>query len=92
MTITVGVRELNHRTGKLIREAAAGTTIVVTDNGKPVADITQHVGRGSLAGLVAVGLLDKVPEPATGHHYGAYGGPVGDLNSLIHGEDMDEVW
>lgn len=38
---TIGIRELNHRTGALVR-AAAGQRIVVTDHGRPVADLVPH--------------------------------------------------
>jgi antitoxin (DNA-binding transcriptional repressor) of toxin-antitoxin stability system len=38
-SITVSVRELHARTGHYVRKAAARQRIVVTDRGKPVAEL-----------------------------------------------------
>lgn len=37
--ITVGSRELKNRLGKYLRQVREGTTIVVTDRGRPVAEL-----------------------------------------------------
>lgn len=35
----VTLRELRHRGGEVVRRAAAGNVIIVTDNGRPLAEI-----------------------------------------------------
>ena len=40
----VGIRELTHNAGNLIRAAASGEHIIVTNRGVPVADIVPHGG------------------------------------------------
>jgi prevent-host-death family protein len=39
-TIEIPIRELHARTGHFVRKAAANIRVVITDNGKPVAEIT----------------------------------------------------
>lgn len=38
-TIQIPIRELHARTGHFIRKAAQNITVVITDNGKPIAQI-----------------------------------------------------
>jgi prevent-host-death family protein len=38
----VSLRELHEQTGHLVREAAAGYTVVVTDRGRPIATIVPY--------------------------------------------------
>lgn len=61
-TKTIGARELKNRLGTYLRQVREGTTIVVTDRGRPVAEIravttatTDEEAR--LQELVALGLL-----------------------------------
>lgn len=39
---TISIRELHQETGDWVRKAASGT-IVVTERGRPIADIVPHV-------------------------------------------------
>jgi len=39
-TIEIPIRELHARTGHFVRKAAADMRVIITDNGKPVAEIT----------------------------------------------------
>ena len=62
MTRTIGARELKNRLGTYLRQVREGATIVVTDRGKPVAELravspakTDEEAR--LQELVASGLL-----------------------------------
>lgn len=48
MTITVSMREAKNRLTELARKVEAGETIVVTRNGRPVADIVPHKENGGL--------------------------------------------
>lgn len=62
MTKTVGARELKNRLGTYLRQVREGTTIVVTDRGKPVAELrtlapAQTAEEARLQELVATGLL-----------------------------------
>ena len=45
-TIEIPVRELHARTGHYVRKASANQRIVITDRGKPVAEI-QPLAKGS---------------------------------------------
>lgn len=38
-TIEIPVRELHARTGHYVRKASANVRVIVTDNGKPIAEI-----------------------------------------------------
>ncbi len=38
-TIEIPIRELHARTGHFVRKAAANMRVVITDNGKPIAQI-----------------------------------------------------
>jgi prevent-host-death family protein len=38
----IGLRELTHNAGKLVRSASLGNRIVITDRGRPVADLVPH--------------------------------------------------
>ncbi len=71
---TVGVRELRNQVAAVIRRAANGDRMVITVDGKPVAQLTPlvPVAPVSLEDLVAAGLVDQPgrstkpepPEPA----------------------------
>jgi prevent-host-death family protein len=39
-TIEIPIRELHARTGHFVRKAAADMRVIITDNGKPVAEIS----------------------------------------------------
>ena len=41
-TTIVGIRELTHNAGSLVRSAASGARIIVTDRGRPVANLVPH--------------------------------------------------
>lgn len=67
---TVGVRELRLRASDLLRRAAAGETIEITDRGRPVALLVPLPVGGPLERLrargevqEATGDLDDLPEP-----------------------------
>lgn len=38
----VSLRELHEQTGVVVREAAAGYSVVITDRGRPIATITPY--------------------------------------------------
>lgn len=67
----VGVRALKQNASAVIAEAAAGEVVVITDRGRPVAQIVP-LPQGRLAGLVAAGrarpakasLADLGPPPS----------------------------
>lgn len=71
---TVGVRELRNQVAALVRRAGAGDRVVITVDGRPVAQLSplDPVGAPELDDLVAAGLLvppgrrDKpeAPDPA----------------------------
>ncbi len=62
MMKTIGARELKNRLGTYLRQVREGATIVVTDRGKPVAELRAVMPAESdeearLQELVATGLL-----------------------------------
>lgn len=62
MEHTVGVRELKTRLGAYLRDVMAGATLVVTQRGRPVAELrpiaaTALTGEPALDRLVGAGLL-----------------------------------
>ena len=71
MTARVGIRELRQNAGTVIRRAAAGETIEVTDRGRPVAKIVPLRAASVLDQMIAEGratrargnLLDHKPHP-----------------------------
>ena len=71
MTARVGIRELRQNAGTVIRRAAAGETIEVTDRGRPVAKIVPLRAASVLDQMIAEGratrakgdLLDHKPLP-----------------------------
>jgi prevent-host-death family protein len=66
----VGIRDLKQNASAVVAEAASGETVVITDRGRPVAQLSP-LPTSRLAGLIASGrarparraLLD-LPEPA----------------------------
>jgi prevent-host-death family protein len=38
----IGLREFNHNLSSIMARVAAGASIVVTDRGKPIVDLTPH--------------------------------------------------
>lgn len=68
---TIGVRELRNQVAAVLRRAANGDRMVVTVDGRPVAQLTplEPTGAVTLADLVAAGLLeppgraDRPPAP-----------------------------
>jgi prevent-host-death family protein len=65
----VGIRELKSRLSEFVDRARAGETLVVTDRGRPVAELRPLSGRTTLETLVAEGLATPArpkrpaPEP-----------------------------
>jgi prevent-host-death family protein len=62
MQRTVGARELKTRLGTYLRQVMAGATLLVTERGRPVAElrpVKDGVGddRADLAALVSAGVL-----------------------------------
>lgn len=76
---TVGIRELKARLSTYVELARSGESIVVTDRGRPVAQLTPMGARGALEQLVEAGLATRpesrrpLPRPAR------TAGPVSDL-------------
>ncbi len=53
----VGIRELKSRLSEFVAHAQAGETLVITDRGKPVAELRPLTGRTTLQTLVDEGLV-----------------------------------
>ena len=67
--VRVGIRELKQNASAVVRRAAAGETVEITDRGRPVARMVPLGDRGVLQQMVAEGrateaegdLLDHAP-------------------------------
>jgi prevent-host-death family protein len=57
----VGIRELRADLSRWIKRVQAGSEIVVTDRGKPVARITAANRRSKLDELIAAGIVQPAP-------------------------------
>lgn len=55
----VGIRELKTRLSEYVDRARAGETVVVTDRGRPVAELRPISGRTSLEALIDAGLATR---------------------------------
>jgi prevent-host-death family protein len=55
----VGIRELKSRLSEYVDRARAGETLVITDRGRPVAEIRPLSGRSTLDALIADGLATR---------------------------------
>lgn len=72
MAATVGIRELKQNASAIVRRAAAGETLEITDRGRPVARISPLAVGSPFAQMVAEGRvvlarrdhLDGEPLPA----------------------------
>lgn len=68
----VGIRELKQNASAVVAEAAGGETVVITDRGRPVAQLSP-LPASPLAGVIASGnarpacrALEDLPEPVRG--------------------------
>lgn len=64
--LEIGIRALKARLSELVRRAADGETIVVTERGRPVAELVPHRSRelpSKLAELVRRGELTLATSP-----------------------------
>lgn len=68
----VGIRELKQNPSAVVAAAASGETVVITDRGRPVAQISP-LPESRLSGLIASGrarpadrALRDLPEPSAG--------------------------
>jgi len=64
--VQVGIRALKARLNEFVRRAAAGETIVVTERGRPVAELVRHrstVLPGRLAELAQRGEVSLATKP-----------------------------
>lgn len=52
----VGIRELKSRLSEYVDRARGGETVVITDRGRPVAELRPLSGRTSLESLIDAGL------------------------------------
>ena len=59
MTATVGVRELKARLSSYLELARSGQTVVVTDRGRPVAELRPISSHSALESLVEAGLATR---------------------------------
>jgi prevent-host-death family protein len=75
-------RELRNRTADVLREVEAGTTIRITVNGRPVADLTPIRRR---ARFVGADVLDRLYALPTDPSW------VGDLADL-RADEPDDPW
>lgn len=55
----VGIRELKSRLSEYVARARAGETVVVTDRGRPVAELRPLSGRTNLEALIDAGLATR---------------------------------
>ncbi|WP_082619971.1 type II toxin-antitoxin system Phd/YefM family antitoxin [Terrabacter sp. Soil811] len=75
----VGIRELKSRLSEYVDRARAGETLVITDRGRPVAELRPLSGRRALETLLDEGLATRAhpkrpsPEPLD------VDGPISDL-------------
>ncbi|WP_100444096.1 type II toxin-antitoxin system Phd/YefM family antitoxin [Glycomyces xiaoerkulensis] len=56
----IGLRELNHNLSSVMARVAAGASLVITDRGRPIADLVPHTSSKSPTvrdELIAEGLL-----------------------------------
>ncbi len=62
---SVGVRELRNEVAAVLRRAAAGERVVVTSDGRPVAQLgpLEPDGAPTLADLMAAGLVEPPATP-----------------------------
>ena len=64
----VGVRELKDKLSNYIKRAEAGERVVITDRGKPVAELRPFAGEKALAPDAWQDLIDRgVVRPGTGN-------------------------
>ena len=69
---SAGIRELKQNASAVVAEAAAGTTVLITDRGRPVAQLTPLSGspyqQMRVAGLIrpATRRLRDLPPPEAG--------------------------
>ncbi|MGA2926761.1 MAG: type II toxin-antitoxin system prevent-host-death family antitoxin [Solirubrobacteraceae bacterium] len=75
-------RELRNRTADVLREVEAGTTLRITVNGRPIADLTPIRRR---ARFVAADVLDRLHALPTDPTW------VGDLADL-RADEPDDPW
>jgi prevent-host-death family protein len=70
MTIIVGARELKNRLGSYLRLAREGTRVVVTERGRPIAelralepasDLDVRLRRLATEGLISLPMVDQLP-------------------------------
>lgn len=74
---TVGIRSLKQNASAVVAEAAAGETVIITDRGRPVAQLLP-LNPSPLESFLAAGLarppkraLRDLPEPTPGPAIGA---------------------
>ena len=75
----VGIRELKSRLSEFVSRAQAGETLVITDRGKPVAEIRPLTGRTTLQTLIDEGLVTHARPKAELPPLTAVEGGISDL-------------
>jgi prevent-host-death family protein len=63
----IGIRELKARLSEHIQHAAAGTTIVVTDRGRPVARLVPYATESAVERGIAEGWIEPPRRTTLGH-------------------------
>jgi len=61
---TVGLKTLKTKLSEYVRRAAAGETVVITDRGRPVAELVQHKPETDLTPFQEKGLREGWLTPA----------------------------
>lgn len=80
---TLPQRELRNRTAAVLREVETGTTVRITVNGRPVADLTPIRSRATFAGADTLDRLYALPaDPAW----------PADLADLRSGDEPEDPW
>jgi antitoxin (DNA-binding transcriptional repressor) of toxin-antitoxin stability system len=86
---TVGLKLLKNKLSEYVRCAAAGETIIITDRGRPVAELTQP--RGKAESIIERGIREGwIRRAVRGPHWPPKGEPVPELTLEDILADLDE--
>jgi len=82
---TIGVRELRRDASRWLARVRAGEEIIVTDRGRPIAQLVPYQASGGFEALVAQGRI----APGPGHSLAQV---LGDLDSDLPPDDGPSVF
>ncbi len=84
---SIGIRELRQQASRYLREVEAGTSIEITDRGRPVALLVPVPTEGALAQLAVSGRLASAHPICRGHRSRVTSALLGDLLEI--GEPLE---